>query len=189
MILARIVQIVNLVWVLSEVVLIVSARWNRRDALPRDRGSRTLFWCVIGASIAAATALQAVSGAQIAVPEPWLLGVSLLLLVAGLVIRWTAILSLGRFFSTSVAIQQDHQLVRTGLYRRVRHPSYSGLLLLVIGLGLSYGNWLSLAVIVVPFLAALLYRIQVEESSLVKALGQDYVDYCQSTKRLLPGIY
>ena len=187
--LVRIVQIVNLVWILSEVFLIIFTRRNLRSALPRDQGSRTLLWCVIGASIAAGTAAQAVSAARIRIPEPWLLGVSLLLLVGGLVIRWTAILTLGPFFNTSVAIQQDHRLVRTGLFRLVRHPSYSGLLLLFLGMALSFGNWLSFAVIVVPFLAALLYRIQVEESSLVEALGQDYVEYCKSTKRLLPGIF
>ena len=187
--LARTVQIVTLVWVLSEVVLVVFTRRNRRGAWPRDRGSRTLLWCVIGAGIAAGTAVQAVTTARIRIPEPWLLGVSLSLLAGGLVIRWVAILTLGRFFSTSVAIHQDHRLVRTGLFRLVRHPSYTGLLLLFLGLGLTFGNWLSFAIIVVPFLAALLYRIQVEESSLVEALGPAYVEYCKSTKRLLPGIF
>jgi len=187
--LATIMKIVTLVWVLSEAVLVVFTRWNRRSALPRDRGSRALLWCAIGAGIAAGTGLQATTSAAIRIPEPWLLGASLLLLVGGLVIRWAAILTLGRFFSTSVAIQQDHRLVRTGLFRLVRHPSYSGLLLLFLGMGLSFGNWLSFAVIVVPFLAALLYRIHVEESSLVEALGQDYVEYCRSTKCLLPGIF
>ena len=187
--LERIVQIVVLFWILSEVALIVFIRRNRASALPRDRGSRTVLWCVIGAGIAAGTAVRAVSAASIRMPETGLLGLSLLLLVGGLAIRWAAILTLGRFFSTSVAIQQDHRLVRTGLFRLVRHPSYSGLLVLYLGFGLSFGNWLSLAVIVIPFLAALLYRIQVEETSLVEALGQDYVDYRKSTKRLLPGIF
>jgi len=118
-----------------------------------------------------------------------LLGFSLLLLVGGLVIRWIAILTLGRYFSTRVAIQQDHRLIQTGLFRLVRHPSYTGLLLLFIGMALSYGNWLSFAVIMVPFLAALLYRIRVEETSLIEVLGQDYLDYAQSTKCLLPGIF
>lgn len=187
--LVRIVQIVNVVWLLSEVVLIVFTRRNLRNAFPRDRGSRTLLWFVIGIGIAAGTASQSVSAASIRIPEPWLLGISLLLIVGGFVIRWTAILTLGRFFSTSVAIHDDHRLIRTGLFRLVRHPSYSGLLLLFLGMGLSFGNWLSFAVIVVPFLAALLYRIRVEESSLVGVLGQDYVDYCKTTKRLLPGIF
>jgi protein-S-isoprenylcysteine O-methyltransferase Ste14 len=187
--LARIVPVVNFVWLLSELALIVFTRQNQSRALPRDRGSRTLFWCVIVAGIVAGNLVQAVSSAAIRIPETWLLGVSLLLLAAGLVIRWTAILTLGRFFSTSVAIQQHHRLIRTGLYRLVRHPSYSGLLLLFIGMALSFGNWLSFAVIVIPFLGALLYRIQVEESSLREALGQDYVEYCRSTKRLLPGLF
>lgn len=188
--LARIVLIMNVLWALSEVVLIVFTCRNLRKASPRDRGSRILLWCVIGAGIAAGTVVQAVvSTARIRIPEPWLLGVSLLLLVGGLVIRWTAILTLGRFFTTSVAIHQDHRLVRAGLFRLVRHPSYSGLLLLILGMGLSFGNWLSFAVIVVSFLAALLYRIQVEEAALVEALGQDYIEYCKTTKRLLPGIF
>lgn len=187
--LARIVNLVSLVWLLSELVLMALTRRSRRGVLRRDRGSRILLWCVSGAGVAAGPAVCTVSATRIGMPEPWLLGVSLLLLAGGLVVRWTAILTLGSFFTTAVTIHQDHRVIRTGLYRLVRHPSYSGLLLVFLGLGLSYGNWLSLAVIVLPFLAALLYRIRVEESSLVEALGQDYVEYCKTTKRLLPGIF
>ena len=187
--LARIVQFVSLVWLLSEFVLIVLTHRSSRGGLRRDRGSRVLLWCVSGAGVAAGTAVRAVPATSIGISEPWLLGISLLLLVGGLVIRWTAILTLGSFFNTSVAIRQDHRVVRAGLFRLVRHPSYSGLFLLFLGMALSFGNWLSLAAIVVPFLAALLYRIRVEESSLAEALGQDYVEYCKATKRLLPGIF
>lgn len=182
--LARLVQGMNLVWLFSEVGLVVFTRRNRRSAAPRDRGSVVLLYGAIGFGIAAATMIQPVSAAQ-----PWLLGVSLVLLVTGLVIRWTAILALGRLFTTNVAIHRDHQLVRSGPYRLVRHPSYTGLILLFIGMALSFGHGLSFVVIVVPFLAALLYRIHVEEASLVEALGRDYVEYCRTTKRLLPGLY
>ena len=189
MMFARIVQLVSLVWLFSELVLIALSRRNRRSALHRDRGSRVLLWCVSGAGVAAGIAVRAVSTTRIGISEPWLPGISLSLLVAGLVIRWTAILTLGSLFNTRVAIHQDHRLIRTGLFRLVRHPSYSGLLLVFLGLGLSFGNWLSVVVIVIPFLAALLYRIQVEESSLIEALGQDYIEYCKATKHLLPGIF
>ena len=187
--LARIVQLVSVVWILSEIVLIAITRRHGRGALPRDRGSRILLWCVIGAGVAAGTAGQALVATRIRLPEPWWLGACLLLMAGGLVIRWTAILTLGRFFTTHVAIHQDHRLVRTGLFRRVRHPSYTGLLLLVLGLALSFGNWLSFAVIVIPFLAALLYRIRVEEASLMEVLGEDYVEYRKTTKCLVPGIF
>ena len=188
--LARIVQLVSLLWLLSELVLIARTPRSHLSALRRDRGSRVLLWCVSGAGVAAGTAVSRFCATtRIGISEPWLLGISLFLLVGGLVIRWTAILTLGSFFNTSVAIHQDHRLIRTGLYRLVRHPSYSGLLLVFLGLGLSLGNWLSVAVVVIPFFAALLYRIRVEEFSLVEALGQDYVEYCKTTKRLLPGIF
>jgi protein-S-isoprenylcysteine O-methyltransferase Ste14 len=187
--LAGVVLAVNLVWALSEAALVVFTPRGRHGASPRDRGSRTLLWCVIGAGLAAGTAAQAVSAASIRMPEPWLLGLSLSLLVAGLAVRWTAILTLGRFFSTRVAVHHEHRLVRTGPFRLVRHPSYTGLLLLFLGMALTFGNWLSFAVIVAPFLAALLYRIRVEEAALVEALGRDYVEYCRSTKRLLPGLF
>lgn len=186
---ARIVPVVIRVWALSEVVLFVSTDWACRGAALRDRGSRALLWLAIIAGISAGTAARCVAGAGIGMPEPWLSGASLTLLSAGLAIRWAAILTLGRYFSTCIAIHHDHRLVRTGLFRWVRHPSYSGLLLLFLGLGISYGNWLSFALIVVPFAAALLYRIRVEEASLREALGEDYVEHCRRTKRLLPGIF
>jgi protein-S-isoprenylcysteine O-methyltransferase Ste14 len=187
--LAGIVQIVCWVWAALEVALMVFTRRNGRGARPHDRGSRPLLWCVIAAGIAAGTAAQAVSAAGIQMPEPWWRGISLILLVSGLIVRGTAIFTLGRFFSTSVTVHPDHQLIRTGLFRLVRHPSYSGLILLFLGMGLSFGNWLSLAVVVIPFMAALLYRIHVEESCLAESLGQAYVDYRRSTKCLLPGIF
>jgi protein-S-isoprenylcysteine O-methyltransferase Ste14 len=186
---ARIVQFLIYAWLLSEVVLVLFTRRVRGGTSPRDRWSRTILWCVMGAGIAAGTAAQAVSAANIRMPEPWLQGVALSLLAGGLAVRWTAILTLGRFFSTSVAIHRDHRLVRTGPFRLVRHPSYSGLVLLLLGLGISFGNWLSFVLIVVPFITALLYRIRVEEYSLVEALGQDYVEYCKTRKRLVPGIF
>jgi protein-S-isoprenylcysteine O-methyltransferase Ste14 len=188
--LARIVQFAGLLWLLSEVALILRTRRRDPGFLRRDRGSRVLLWCVSGAGVAAGTAVSRFCGTtRIGIPEPCLMGISLALIAAGVVIRWTAILTLGSLFNTRVVVQQDHRLVRTGLYRWVRHPSYSGLLLVFLGLGLSFGNWLSVAVIVVPFFAVLLYRIQVEESSLLEALGQDYAEYCKTTKRLLPGIF
>ena len=95
---------------------------------------------------------------------------------------------LGRFFSVDVAIAQDHQVVDTGPYRVVRHPSYTGLLLQCAGLGLALGTVLSLFLIVVPTFLVLFYRIQVEEKALLTNLGESYAAYIQRTKRLLPGI-
>ncbi len=88
-----------------------------------------------------------------------------------------------------MAIQDAQQITRTGLYRFVRHPSYLGLLLVFLAIGLHSRNWISFAVVLVPTIAALLYRIHVEETALAEAFGEEYVAYSKATKRLVPGVY
>lgn len=116
-----------------------------------------------------------------------ILGLALLLL--GIIIRWTAIYTLGKYFTGTVLIKNDHQLIRTGLYKHLRHPSYTGLLIAHLGLGLSFSNWISLALSVIPFSVAAFYRMHVEERALREAFGDAYISYSQSTKRLIPKLY
>jgi protein-S-isoprenylcysteine O-methyltransferase Ste14 len=113
----------------------------------------------------------------------------LLILIFALIIRWSAIYTLGKSFSSNVAILDSQKLNRSGLYRFVRHPSYLGLILVFLAVGIHSRNWLSLAIAVVPTTTAVLYRIHVEESALTRAFGKEYIDYSKVTKRLIPGLY
>jgi protein-S-isoprenylcysteine O-methyltransferase Ste14 len=115
--------------------------------------------------------------------------IGVVMLISGIAIRWTAIHTLGKFFTPQVVIKQNHQLVRAGLYRYLRHPAYTGALLAHLGLGLSFANWVSLALSSLPFLIAAWYRMRVEEVALSDAFGAEYLDYRRQTKRLIPGIY
>jgi protein-S-isoprenylcysteine O-methyltransferase Ste14 len=90
---------------------------------------------------------------------------------------------------TNVAIHATQTVHKTGLFRWVRHPSYTGMLLIFTAIGLSQRNWLSLAIMLVVPTAALLYRIHVEEMALTEAFGEDYLEYSRVTRRLVPGIY
>ena len=107
----------------------------------------------------------------------------------GLAIRVWAIVALGRAFRTTVEVDSGQAIVSTGPYRWVRHPSYSGLLLIVFGCGLAAGNWLALAVCLLLPLPALLWRIHVEEAELIRVLGDRYRAYQAHTKRLFPGVW
>jgi protein-S-isoprenylcysteine O-methyltransferase len=107
----------------------------------------------------------------------------------GVTIRWRAIHTLKNYFTLNVTILDDHQIVKSGLYRNIRHPSYTGFLLRYLGGGLAFANWLSLIIIFLPMLAAILYRIMVEESALIEAFGSEYIDYASRTKRLVPKVY
>ena len=179
----------GIIWPLSEIILAAVTRVKGRSATLRDRGSQALLWISITAGIAAGIILRPFPATLIPISILYLQAAGLVLLVGGLTLRWAAIITLGRFFTAAVAIHQNHFVVKTGLYRRIRHPSYSGLLLAFFGLALSFGNWLSLGVIMIPITGALIYRIRVEEAALVKALGQEYAEYCRSTRRLIPGLF
>jgi protein-S-isoprenylcysteine O-methyltransferase Ste14 len=184
-----ILEIVAFLWMASEIALAIVTRVRRRTAVVQDAGSLALLWGAVAAAALGGNVLRGVRAATIPLPIPWLHGIGLLILVAGLAIRWTAIITLGRFFTTSVTVLENHRLVRTGLYRHVRHPSYTGLLVAFLGVAVAYANWLSLIAVVVLVLAALLYRIRVEESALVAGLGEDYIEYRKSTRRLIPGVF
>ena len=184
-----VLQIAIAVWVASEIVLAVFRRRSSRSAVVTDRASAGLLWIVIGVSVFAGAGLHFLEAGRIELAPAVLRALALTVLVVGLTLRWAAILSLGRFFTTNVAIHDEHQVVRRGPYRWVRHPSYTGLLLAFVGLGLSFGSWLSLGVVLIPTTVAVLYRIRVEEETLLAAFGEEYASYARGTKRLIPGIY
>jgi hypothetical protein len=84
-----------------------------------------------------------------------------ILFAAGLLLRWWAIITLGRFFTVDVTIEKDHELVERGPFRIVRHPSYTGVLLAFVGYALSLRNWVALLVILLPIGAAFIHRMNV----------------------------
>lgn len=86
-------------------------------------------------------------------------------------------------------IHTDQQVVQHGPYKLIRHPSYTGALVVVIGLGLMIGNWVSLCALATCLFLGLLYRISVEERELRLHLGQPYEEYMQRTKRLIPFLF
>lgn len=115
--------------------------------------------------------------------------IGLLFLILGYGIRAIAIHTLGKYFTGTVVIKSDHQLIRTGVYRHLRHPAYTGTLLAHLGLGLAFVNWFSLLLSSVPFFLAAMYRMRVEERALAATFGAEYSSYCNTSKRLIPGVY
>ena len=104
-------------------------------------------------------------------------------------LRGWAIVSLGRYFRRTVTIEPEQQLVRRGPYRLLRHPSYTGLLLVFAGFGLAIGSWLGAAAALLIGFAGTLPRIRVEEAALAEKFGDDYTDYANSTDRLVPHVW
>jgi protein-S-isoprenylcysteine O-methyltransferase Ste14 len=112
----------------------------------------------------------------------------LFLFFAGSILRLAAVFVLGRRFSGLVAIQPDHQLKTDGLYRYIRHPSYSGLIAGMIGYALIFRSVIGLILIILLFLL-LLSRMNDEEQFLEAHFGEEYRNYRLRTRRLVPFVY
>ncbi|MHB1277722.1 MAG: methyltransferase family protein [Bacteroidia bacterium] len=109
--------------------------------------------------------------------------------IVGMTLRWIAILSLGKSFTVQVAVKQDQSLKTNGVYRYIRHPSYTGLLLYYLGLGLLQHNWISFLILFILPLIAILNRIAYEENLLNSHFGRDYTNYSGKSKKLIPWLY
>jgi len=174
-------------WALLEAGLRVRERVQHRGGGDRDRSTRVLIAVTLGASFVLASVAASVTP-SLRIPGPYR-AVGLILMWLGLAIRIWAIAVLGSAFRTTVAVDPGQPVVSSGPYEWVRHPSYTGLLLIVSGFGLATGNWLALAACMVVPLPALLRRIQVEEAELDRVLGDAYRAYQARTKRLIPGLW
>src|ERR1043166_3252937 len=179
----------GLIYLVSEILLTLTRRSRSKTGTKQDRSTLGIIWLVIAVSITAGVFVALNFRAAALLHGRMFATAGVVLFVAGLILRWWAIITLGRFFTVDVTIEKNHELVERGPFRMVRHPSYTGVLLAFVGLGLSLRNWAALLVMLLPIAAAFVHRMNVEENALSAALGAQYTDYMRRTKRLVPFIY
>ena len=175
-------------WFLSEVLLNRLFRSKTRKEDSPDNHSLKILWGTIFIALTAGITIANLVSAPL-IPYDLIRYTGLLLILAGIVLRFIAIRTLGRFFTVDLAIDPEHSLVKKGLYKYIRHPSYTGSLLSFLGMGLSLNSWISTLVIFIPVLFAFIHRIRIEEKLLVEQLGMSYREYKRQTKRLVPWVY
>ena len=89
-------------------------------------------------------------------------------------------------FSRTVQIESEHKVITTGPYQWIRHPAYTGMIAVNTGLSMAIGTWLGALTAFIFITASLLYRIHVEEKTLLTALGDEYREYMKRTWQLFP---
>ena len=181
-------MVLGAIYGLSELYLALTRR-SGTQAVSYDRRSLILLWLVIIVSLWLAIQMMwLVPAATVpSVAGFYLFG--FIFFLGGLALRWYSIGHLGRHFTVDVSISSEHELIDSGPYRYIRHPSYTGALLAFVGLGFCFGNWLSILFVTVPVTVAFLWRIRIEERALTTALGENYRAYVQRTNALIPLIY
>ncbi len=109
--------------------------------------------------------------------------------ILGLIIRIQSILTLNDEFTYSVSKVENHKLIKTGIYKKIRHPGYLGQLIIFIGISISMSNWLSVILMIIPIAIGYNYRINVEERFMCEHFGEEYLNYKSGTKKIIPIIY
>lgn len=176
------------VWFASEILLnrfFRSASYGKNN---QDKGSIRIIWI----TIILANSLGVFSSILFKFPVSDNLFIpyfGLCLILFGMIFRFVSILTLGKFFTVDVTIQNNHELKKNGLYHFIRHPSYLGSILSFVGFGLSLNSWISFFIINIPVTIAMIYRINVEEKLLIEQFGSEYIDYMTKTNKLIPWIY
>jgi protein-S-isoprenylcysteine O-methyltransferase Ste14 len=119
--------------------------------------------------------------------DPFIIGAACL--VVGLWFFHRSHADLGTNWSITLEVREQHRLVTDGVYRRVRHPMYTALLLYAIGQALVIPNWVAgpSYLILMGMLCA--FRVRGEESMMFDEFGEEYAKYMARTKRFVPGLW
>jgi protein-S-isoprenylcysteine O-methyltransferase len=168
---------------------IYASRVKRAEADTRDRGSLFVIAGLIAASYWIAFWLWAYHRPPGPLLGDWAIWVGAAVAVAGAALRIWSVRTLGRYFTYVVKVSDDQPVVESGPYRLLRHPSYTGALLVAIGIGLSLRYVLAPVILGGMQLVAYSIRMAVEERALAEGIGEPYRAYMRRTKRIVPFLW
>jgi protein-S-isoprenylcysteine O-methyltransferase Ste14 len=154
---------------------------------PNDRFSGPMLVFCLWIGITASLNLAILARSE-AIPSHrnLVFGAGIALMFMGVLFRLYSIRILGKYFTTVITIQPGQTIIQNGPYKWIRHPTYSGAIISMLGLGLAMGNWLSVLIVMLAAIVGYSYRIFVEERALIKSFGDPYREYMKRTKRIIP---
>lgn len=176
-------------WVISELcIFILSGQSDKKDHNAAKHDRMSISGIMAANIISCLIALFGTQHLQIAIPAAtaW---AGIVIFFFGVILRAYSVWILKKYFTVSVEIKTDHNIIRRGPYRYLRHPSYSGSVLSLFGMQMGIRNPVGLIVTLIIAVFAYSYRIRVEEAVMEENFGAEYEDYKKKTKRLIPFVF
>jgi protein-S-isoprenylcysteine O-methyltransferase Ste14 len=177
------------IWLIPEIIHTISHHIESSSRANDGYSNVVLRFCLITSILLANWLMRVETWATI----PWhpvlIFGIGISLILVGVIFRWYSIRVLGKYFSVQLGVQPGQTVMKDGPYRWIRHPSYTGSLITMLGFGLAFTNWLCLVSVPLIVLIGYCYRADIEERMLVNALGDPYQAYMKQTKRFIPFVY
>ncbi len=112
-----------------------------------------------------------------------------LMLIASLWLFFKSHADLGKNWSMTLQIREEHALVSNGVYKSIRHPMYTSIFLLSFAQLLLLSNWISAPALLIAFSILFAIRLRTEEQMMLDKFGAQYESYRQKTKRIIPGVW
>ena len=119
-------------------------------------------------------------------PGTWSTAVASVVTALALYLFWRSHVDLGRNWSPTTELRENHTLVTTGVYHQVRHPMYTALWMLTMVQALLVNNWIAGFTPVLSFAVLYFVRVGYEEEMMIQHFGDEYREYCSKTGRLVP---
>jgi protein-S-isoprenylcysteine O-methyltransferase Ste14 len=177
-----------LLWAFIPEFLIIS-RARQRAAQPTSKDDGSMRVIMLGQWIGMLLAFSFAFARPLRISTSAVLPVfcaGIATIVGASLLRRHCFRQLGEYFTGDVQARPDQPVINRGAYRWVRHPSYTAGILMFTGIGLALGNWASVFFLVLCSAVVYTYRIRVEERALIAEIGEPYLAYMRSRKRLVP---
>jgi protein-S-isoprenylcysteine O-methyltransferase Ste14 len=168
-------------WLLWAVPFFLANRRAKQSPMKLDRRAR---WGIVLQAVAYTLLWQ--NRFWTRSPGVWRIAGSIIFFILAAALAWSATRSLGRQWRIDAGLNADHQLVRSGAYRIVRHPIYTSMLCLLLGAGLMVTPWPVLLIAVAVLLIGTEIRVRVEDALLAAHFGEQFREYRSSVGAYLP---
>ncbi len=177
------------IWLVPEIIHTFAHRVDTKTWTKDPYSGQAVKISLVTAVLLANWLVRVQTWATISWQPVLIFGLGVALMISGVAFRWYVIRVLGKYFSVQLAVQPGQTVMKDGPYRWIRHPSYTGSLITMLGLGMAFTNWLCLISVPLIVFIGYSYRANIEEQMLVNALGDSYREYMQHTKRFIPFVY